>query len=181
LGLEEHSLILLFAGRLVPEKNPVFVVDVLAKLRDIEPRAVAVFAGAGSLEQHVLERARQLRVEASVRLLGWRNDLPEVMSCSDWFMLPHPEDPMEGFGLSVVEAQLAGLRLLLSRGIADDPLLPTACYRRLHLAGGSMVWAKAAVELLHEPAPSRAAAIVAVRESPMNMDRALEGLLKLHA
>lgn len=180
LGLAEDALILLFGGRLVPEKNPVFVVDVLAKLRDIEPRAVAVFAGAGSMEQRLLERARELRVESSVRLLGWRHDLPEIMSCSDWFILPHPEHPMEGFGLAVVEAQLAGLRLLLSRGIADDPLLPTACFRRLHLADEPMVWAKAAVELLHKPAPSRAAALANLRESPMNMDRALEGLIDLH-
>ena len=181
LGLAEDSLILLFGGRLVPEKNPVFVVDVLAKLRDVEPRVVAVFAGAGSLEQRVFERARELRVEDSVRLLGWRNDLPEIMSCSDWFILPHPEDPAEGFGLAVVEAQLAGLRMLLSRGVLDDPLLPTACFRRLALANGPMPWAQAAMELLEGPTPSRAAAIAALKESPMDMDYALKGLLGLYA
>ena len=111
-------------------------VDVLANLRCIDPRAVAVFAGAGSQEPDVLARARELGVEDSVRLLGWRNDLPEIMSCSDWFILPHPEHPVEGFGLAVVEAQLAGLRMLLSRGIPDDPLLPTASFRRLALSDG---------------------------------------------
>ena len=76
LSLPEGALILLFGGRLVPEKNPVFAVDVLARLRYLDPRAVAVFAGSGSQEQLVLERARELGVEDSVRLLGWRNDLP---------------------------------------------------------------------------------------------------------
>jgi glycosyltransferase involved in cell wall biosynthesis len=126
-------------------------------------------------------RARELGVENSVRLLGWRNDLPEIMSCSDWFILPHPEYPMEGFGLAVVEAQLAGLRMLLSRGIPDDPLLPTACFRRLPLSGGSKEWAIAAMELLRNPAPSRAAGLAALRKSPMSMDQALAGLLGLHA
>jgi glycosyltransferase involved in cell wall biosynthesis len=177
----KDALILLFAGRMVPEKNPVFAVEVLAKLRELEPHAFAVFAGAGSQEQHVLQRARELGVEDGVRLLGWRNDLPEIMSCCDWFILPHPEHPVEGFGLAVVEAQLAGMRMLLSRGIPDDPLLPTACFRRLPLADGPMLWAKAAEELLRELAPSRAAAIAALKESPMDMDRALEGLLQLHA
>ena len=83
-----------------------------------------------------------------MRLLGWRDDLPEIMSCSDWFILPHPEHPVEGFGLAVVEAQLAGLRMLLSRGIPDDPLLSTASFRRLALSEGPKVWAKAAMELL---------------------------------
>jgi len=179
--LPEDASILLFGGRLVPEKNPVFAVDVLANLRRIVPRAVAVFAGAGSQEPEVLARARELGVENSVRLLGWRNDLPEIMSCSDWFILPHPEHPVEGFGLAVVEAQLAGLRMLLSRGIPDDPLLSTASFRRLALAEGPKVWAKAAMELLRFPVPSRAAALASLRESPMDMDRALDGLLMLHA
>jgi glycosyltransferase involved in cell wall biosynthesis len=178
--LPEDASILLFGGRLVPEKNPVFAVDVLAALRRMHPQAVAVFVGSGSQEQNVLKHARELGLGSSVRLLGWRNDLAEVMSCSDWFILPHPEHPVEGFGLAIVEAQLAGLRMLLSRGILDDPLLPTASFRRLSLSDGRNVWAKAAMELLHDPQPSRAAALAALRESPMDMDRALAGLLKLH-
>ncbi len=174
-------MILLFGGRLVPEKNPVFAVDVLASLRRVEPRAFAVLAGAGSQEPNVARRAQELDVEKSVRLLGWRNDIPEIMSCSDWFVLPHPEHPAEGFGLAIVEAQLAGLRMLLSRGILDDPLLPTASFRRLPLSDGPNVWARAAMELLCKPVPSRAAALAALKESPMDMDRALEGLLNLHS
>ncbi|MGB6719663.1 MAG: glycosyltransferase [Terracidiphilus sp.] len=179
-GLSDNALVLLFGGRLVPEKNPLFAVDVLAHLRRMEPQAIAVFAGAGSQELDVIVRARVLGVENSVRLLGWRNDLPEIMSCSDWFILPHPEYPMEGFGLAVVEAQLAGLRMLLSSGVPDDPLLPTACFRHLRLSSGAEAWAIAAVELLESPAPSRTAALAALRGSPMNMDQALNGLLALH-
>ena len=107
-GLPDDALVLLFGGRLVPEKNPLFAVDVLAQLRRMEPRAIAVFAGSGSHEQDVIVRARELSVENSVRLLGWRHDLAEIMSCCDWFILPHPEHPAEGFGLAIVEAQLAG-------------------------------------------------------------------------
>jgi glycosyltransferase involved in cell wall biosynthesis len=181
LGLPENALILLFAGRLVPEKNPAFAVDVLSDLQHMRPQAVAVFAGAGSQEQAVLTRARELGIDNSVRLLGWRRDLPEIMGCSDWFILPHPERPMEGFGLAVVEAQLAGLRMLLSCGIADDPLLPTASFRRLSLSAGPKAWAAAAVELSHVPTPSRDAALVALRESPVDLDRALQALIGLHA
>jgi glycosyltransferase involved in cell wall biosynthesis len=178
--LPEDSLILLFGGRLVPEKNPVFTVDVLANLRCIGPRAVAVFVGTGSQSLDVLARAGKLGVEHSVRLLGWRNDLPEIMSCSDWFILPHPEHPAEGFGLAVVEAQLAGLRMLLSRGILDDPLLPTASFCRLALSAGPKIWAESAIDLLRGLRPSRAAALAALKESPMDMDRSLKGLLQLY-
>jgi glycosyltransferase involved in cell wall biosynthesis len=113
-------------------------------------------------------------------MLGWRNDVHRIMRSCDWFILPHPEQPMEGFGLAIVEAELAGLRLLLSRGIPDDPLLPSAAYRRLPLAAGTAAWADACVELLQAPAPSTERALAELAGSPMNMDRALEGLCRLH-
>lgn len=180
LGLGDNSRILLFAGRMVPEKNPVFAVDVLAEMRRLDPAVVGVFVGAGSLEEAVRRRCGELGVEQAVRLLGWRDDVAEIMCSSDWFILPHPEDPVEGFGLAVVEAQLAGLRMLLSRGILDDPLLPTASFRRLALGDGPQAWAKAAMELLNQPAPSRTAALAALRQSPFDMDTALNDLLSLH-
>jgi glycosyltransferase involved in cell wall biosynthesis len=181
IGLASDALILLFAGRVVPEKNPVFAVDVLAELKRIEPSAVAIFAGAGSQMEAVRTRARELSVEDSTHLIGWRTDLPEIMSSSDWFILPHPEVPMEGFGLAVLEAQLAGLPLLLSRGIPDDPLLPNADYRRLALAAGAMEWARAAIELHRISRPSRMRVMAAFKQSPMEMDRALQELMALHA
>lgn len=178
LGLAEDVPILLFGGRLTPEKNPVFAVDVLAALRRLEPRAVVVFAGAGSCEAEVTTRARALGVEGAVRMLGWRDDLPAVMRCADWFILPRPEHPIEGFGMAVVEAQLAGLRLLLSRGVPDAPLLPTSSVARLSLAEPAQAWASAAVGLA---APSAENARRALATSPMDLDRALEALLALHA
>jgi glycosyltransferase involved in cell wall biosynthesis len=180
LGLGENCRILLFAGRMAPEKNPVFAADVLAEMRRLDPATVGVFVGAGSLEEAVRRRCAELGDDNAVRFLGWRDDVPEIMYCSDWFILPHPEEPVEGFGLAVVEAQLAGLRMLLSRGVLDDPLLPTASFRRLALADGPQVWAKAAMELLEHPTPSRSAALAALRESPFDMDTALNDLISLH-
>jgi glycosyltransferase involved in cell wall biosynthesis len=180
-NLPDDASLLLFAGRIVPEKNPTFVVDVLASLRRRQSNVFGVFAGSGSQMDEVLVRAKALGVENEIRMLGWRSDLPEVMSCCDWFILPHPENPPEGFGLAVVEAQLAGMRLLLSSGVPDDPLLPTARFRRLSLSEGPDAWAQAAIELLREPLPSRASAIAALNASPMNMDRALNGLLSFYS
>lgn len=180
LGLAEDALVLLFGGRITPEKNPVFAVDVFASLLRDQPRAALVFAGAGSLEGEVLARAQELGVAGRMRMLGWRGDLPEVMSCADWFILPRPEEPMEGFGLAVVEAQLAGLRLLLSNGVADDPILPGAAVRRLSLSDNPKLWAKAAIELWEGPKPSREATLAALRNSAMAMDFALADLTGLY-
>jgi glycosyltransferase involved in cell wall biosynthesis len=180
LSLPENAKILLFAHRMVPEKNPLFAVDVLQAMRRMDSTVVGVFAGSGSLEESVRQRAVQHGLSVAFRHLGWRDDVAEVMSCCDWFILPHPEQAVEGFGLAVVEAQLAGLRLLLSRGVPDDPLLPTARFRRLPLCEGADAWANAAMELLRDPAPLRTAALDALRKSPFEMDVALTGLVAIH-
>jgi glycosyltransferase involved in cell wall biosynthesis len=180
LGFGVDAKIVLFAGRMVPEKNPVFAVDVIAAMRRMDPAVVGIFAGAGSLEQAVQRQAAALGLDAAVKCLGWRGDIPELMAGSDWFILPHPEHPLEGFGIAVVEAQLAGLRLLLSLGVADDPLLPTASARRLSLGLGAQAWAEAAMALWSAAPPSHRVALEAFQQSPMAMDRALRGLIALH-
>ncbi len=179
-GFAEDARIVLFAGRMVPEKNPVFAVDVIAAMRRSDPRVVGLFAGSGSLEGDVRARATMLGIEPWIRCLGWRNDIAQLMAGSDWFILPHPEHPLEGFGMAVVEAQLAGLRLLLSLGVADDPLLPTASVRRLSLKQSAKEWAAAALQLWSAPAPSRQAALCAFERSPMVMDHAFRDLVRLH-
>jgi glycosyltransferase involved in cell wall biosynthesis len=179
-GFAQDARIVLFAGRMVPEKNPVFAVDVIAEMHRIDPLVVGIFAGSGSLEDDVRARAAELGVEPWIRCLGWRNDVPQLMNGCDWFILPHPEHPPEGFGIAVVEAQLAGLRLLLSNGVADDPLLPTASVRRLRLRQSPADWAMAALELWSAPAPSREAALGAFQRSPMAMDHAFRDLVRLH-
>ena len=180
LGFAEDACIVLFAGRIVPEKNPVFAVDVIAEMRRVNPLVVGIFVGSGSLESDVWARAVALGVDPWVKLLGWRTDMAELMAGCDWFILPHPEDPPEGFGIAVVEAQLAGLRLLLSLGIADDPLLPTASVRRLSLRESPKQWATAAFELWSASPPSREATFVAFQKSSMAMDHALQNLVRLH-
>lgn len=178
LGLAENTLVVIFAGRLVPEKNPGFALEVLGEICSSEPNAAGVIVGNGSEEEELKERAREM--DQDIRFMGWRSDIPDIMACCDCFLLPRPEHPKEGFGIAVVEAQLAGLRLLLSKGVPDDPLLPHSSVKRLSLAESAAAWAEVALELLDETPPSREQAAADLAESQMDMDRALQGLEQLH-
>ena len=181
LGLSGDCLILLFAGRMVPEKNPLFAVEVFAEMWRRDHRVAGVFVGSGSMESQVRSRAGQLGVLEQSRMLGWRDDLPEIMSACDWFILPRPERPIEGLGIAVVEAQLAGLRMLLSAGIADDPILPGTVCARLPLAAGPERWAVEALEQLKRIPPTREEARAILAGSPFDLDFALRDLLSLYA
>jgi glycosyltransferase EpsF len=181
IGLPVDARILLFGARLVDEKNPLFAADIFAELYRRDPRTYLVVAGSGSLTDAMVARCASLGVADRVRMLGWRNDLPRIMQCCDLFVLARPEDPPEGFGLTMVEAQLAGLRMLLSTGIPDDPLLPSATVRRLSLARPVDDWATAAEGLLNAPKPDRSVALQELKRSPMDMDYALDNLIALQA
>jgi glycosyltransferase involved in cell wall biosynthesis len=181
VGLPDTARIVLFAGRIVPEKEPLFAVDVMAEMNRADPDVVGVFAGTGSLSQAVTEKATSLGLQEHFRNLGWHANVADIMACCDCFIQPGPEEPMEGLGLAVVEAQLAGLPLLVSRGIPDDALLAGASCRRIPLAAGAKKWADAGIELLNDPRPSRTRTLEALNASPFEMNHALSDLMLLHS
>jgi glycosyltransferase EpsF len=179
-GFPAYSKILLFAGRIDPAKNPLFAFQVFEKLAATDPDVVAIFAGTGRLCDQLESAAQSSEYKDRFRYAGWRDDVPNLMACSDLFILPHVEFPQEGLGLAVLEAQLAGLPVLLSHGVADDPILPGSASRKLGLTQPIEDWVSAAVDLLNAPRRTRAEAAKALSESPFDMDFAIRDLHGLH-
>ena len=68
----DGTIELLTVGRIEQEKNPLLLVDVMARLeRDRPGRYRLTWAGTGPLAEAVLERARELGVEDRIELLGF--------------------------------------------------------------------------------------------------------------
>jgi len=182
LGLPSDARILLFVGRMAPLKNPCFVLDVLEAVLPRERRAHAVFAGAGDLEAEVRRRAAERGLSGRVRLLGWRDDGPRLMRNSDLFVFPRLEEPKEGLGLVVVEAQACGLPVLTTPGVCDDAVVDPGLVTRLPLADGPARWAGRAVELMDRNRDrAREAAAAAVEASRFGMDASVDRLLEMYA
>lgn len=185
LDLPENARVLLFVGRMVDYKNPLFVVDMLAEMLRVDPNSYAVFVGSGPLEKAVAERARALNVDGHVRVLGWRDDTIRLMESADLFVFPRAEEitrdlGTEGLGLVVVEAQAAGLKSLLSLGIPEDAIvLPDIC-KRLTLRDGARAWGTAARELLARPRPDRSHALAAIESSSFSLEAGFRNLASLH-
>jgi glycosyltransferase involved in cell wall biosynthesis len=181
LGFSDDALIFLFAGRIDPEKNPLFAFDVFENIAARDPKIVALFAGTGRLAKELQEKAAASQFRERFRYVGWRDDVANLMVCSDLFILPHVESTLEGLGLAVVEAQLAGLPVLVSHGVADDPILPESSVRKLGLSESLDKWGAASLELLSGRRIAPAEAASALYRSPFNMDTAIADLNALHA
>ena len=180
LGLSPKAKVLLFTGRMTSLKNPLFVVEVLARLAESDPNVVAVFAGAGPLEANVRELAEKHRVSDRVRVLGWRDDTATIMRLSDLLIFPRQEEPKEGLGLVLVESQAAGLPVLASRSITEDVQVIPELFEILPLTDGPQVWAQAALTILSRPKVCQQTLLSRVESSPFGLDQGVSSLMALY-
>ncbi len=116
LGLSD-AFAVLHAGRFEDQKNHLFLLDAFALFAARCPNAVLLLAGDGRLRPEIERAVREKGLDARVRLLGFRGDVPSLMSAADLFVLP---SRFEGLGIVLVEAQAAGLACLASNAVPRD-------------------------------------------------------------
>ncbi|GAB6092471.1 glycosyltransferase [Furfurilactobacillus curtus] len=116
LGLE-GKLVIGSVARLSSQKNPLFLVELLATVVKTTPRAVLLIIGDGQMREELLNYARQLNVADKVKLMGMQNHTADFMQAMDVLAAP---SIFEGFGISVLEAQCAGLPCVVSPAFHQD-------------------------------------------------------------
>lgn len=107
-------------GRFVPQKNHLFLLDIFAEIRKKEPNSMLILAGVGELMDAVKKKANKLGIENYVKFLGFRPDINELIQAMDLFLMP---SLYEGFPVTAVEAQAAGLPCVLSGSITREAAL----------------------------------------------------------
>ena len=100
---------ILSVGRLTPAKNYHRALKAVSLLSNIE--FVWTIAGDGKLMDELSEHIEELNLSAKVKLLGTRNDIPELLKKADIFFIP---STWEGFGIAAVEAMASGLPIVAS-------------------------------------------------------------------
>jgi glycosyltransferase involved in cell wall biosynthesis len=178
-SLPTDSRLLLCAGRMIHEKNPVFVVDILKSMFTLRQDVYAVFVGKGDLEQAVMDRACELGVEEHIRMIGWSDDIPDIMKACDVFVFPRLETPKEGLGLVVVEAQCAGLPVFITGGIVQDAVVLTDMAHWLKPENPD-TWAQLIGKSLDQAQISQSACLAQMKQSHFSIDHATENLLRIY-
>jgi glycosyltransferase involved in cell wall biosynthesis len=104
--------VVLSVGRLDPEKNPLRLADVIARLRARDERWRLVVAGDGPLRDALAQRLRALEVEGAAQLLGEVTSGPELWSLYRASTVFLHVSLTEGLPQVLFEAQAAGLPIV---------------------------------------------------------------------
>ena len=109
LGLSEEHALIVFHGRLSPEKRPALMARIIARLREaVGDSFTCIVIGDGperpSLEQHIA----QLQLGSHVRLVGRLDDaeLHSYLAAADILLLP---SQVEGISVSTFESMAMGI------------------------------------------------------------------------
>lgn len=88
LGWPADAPLVLFAGRLAPQKGVEDLISALDLLQHVLPELRTLIVGEGPLRTQLEETARAFRLNGLVRFLGHRNDVPRLLTAADLLVLP---------------------------------------------------------------------------------------------
>lgn len=105
---ESSAVVFLYVGWLVRYKGLYDLLEAVALVHDLIPKARWVLVGGGTEERPLRELAKRLGIREKIEFAGWqaKNNLIAYLKRSHVFLLP---SHTEGFPNSLLEAMSAGL------------------------------------------------------------------------
>jgi glycosyltransferase EpsF len=186
-GWSEEAKIILFAGRIdrsldlghpQNHKNSGFAVSVGIECARRDPRVCMLLAGAPSSAVPILEqRIIASGLEGRIRFAGIRKDIERLMLASDVLLFPSRG---EGLGMVAVEAQAAGLPVLLSDAVPRECVVVPELVQFQRVDAGEAAWADDLLRLAKRPSDIQGAN-QKVAASAFSIARSADALLGLYS
>ena len=94
--------------------------------------------GQGEDEDKIREKIQKLNLGTAVKMLGVRNDVPNLLQAMDVFVFP---SVFEGLGIALLEAQATGLTCIASKDVIPEEVKVTPQLQFDSLEESAEVWA----------------------------------------
>ena len=173
LGVADDEFLCGHVGTFSVPKNHFFLLDIFCEVLKLEPKSKLVCCGAGALMPQVKEKATAMGIIDRVIFPGVVKNCNEYMMAMDAFVFP---SLFEGFPVSVIEAEAAGLNVVMSDVITNEVDL-TSCIHRCSLSDSTKTWAQTICSLKYNNRQSFNKAIV---ESKYNMRTSIKLISSLY-
>lgn len=119
LGIDQ-KLVIGHVGRFVYPKNHLYLIDIFYEVSKMDENAVLLLVGDGVLKESVQKKIEDYHIRDKVIFLGVRDDISKIMQAMDIFVFP---SIYEGLPVTLVEAQAAGLKCVVSNNITRQVIL----------------------------------------------------------
>jgi 1,2-diacylglycerol 3-alpha-glucosyltransferase len=123
-GFTDQDILLIYAGRIAPEKNLSFLLQAFAGVAQVIPNVYLLMVGGGkrNFEEEVQSLIVQLGIGNRVHSTGVidYDDIPSYLAMCDIFVT---SSVAETFGMSTVEAMSVGLPIMGIHGIGTSDLV----------------------------------------------------------
>lgn len=117
LNVSDDTFIIGNVGRLSVVKNQKFLLCILQQLKVMDRKYKLILVGDGEMEAELIDEAKRMNVENDVIFYGKTSEPYNIMNVMDCIVMP---SLTEGFPISLVEAQAAGLECLVSDVVTKE-------------------------------------------------------------
>jgi glycosyltransferase involved in cell wall biosynthesis len=177
LAIPDDAFVVGHIGGFRPVKNHRFIIEIAVELLKIIPDARFLLVGSGSLEAEIRQEAMKKGVISNVVFTGFVKDVPAYLEVMDCFLFPSLS---EGFGLSLLEAQIAGITSVVSDNITPDVDTIPGTIIRLPLSLGASSWAEKIAEVIKKNKIERKVAAQYFKGSSADVRVSAEKMMQLY-
>lgn len=136
-----------FVGRLVNQKNPLFMLKVFGEICNLQPNSELWIIGEGNLRDQMQNLIEEQRLGDNIKWLGRRNDVNELMQGMDALLQP---SLFEGLGIVLIEAQALGLPTISSEVVIPNEAIISEKIKLLPLNETPAYWAEKICEFINK-------------------------------
>lgn len=150
LGIKDDTTIVGHVGRFNHQKNHTKLLGVFSEMIKIIDCEL-VLVGNGELKGEIEQKTQELKITDRVKILGIRNDVPDLLSAFDIIVFP---SFYEGMPNTIIEAQAADLPCIISDSISHDVKITENVFF-MPLDSGDDEWASVALSSLKKERKDR--------------------------
>ena len=114
LKIGSDTFVVGHVGRFNVQKNHKFIIEIFREIKNNNDNSILILVGSGELENNIKELVKNYKLEDSVIFMGNRADVYELYQCFDCFLFP---SLFEGLGITLIEAQISGLKCYTSKDV----------------------------------------------------------------
>jgi glycosyltransferase EpsF len=150
IDMQDKIIQFVTVGRFNIQKNHSFLIDLFFEMSLVKENIFLNIVGLGPFENKLKNQVKSLNLDAKVRFYEFDTNIPQLLRRMDYFLLP---SLWEGFPITALEAQAAGLPIFISDTVTKEVDMGLATY--LPIDKGPKYWAEKIFQLIDSDAVPR--------------------------